>query len=103
MGADRWETCPRCLDRANAEYAEVLVEHGKKYGVVTIEEWAELSANLVPPPDPESNELCTFREDFEWWTEDGCVRGVFKGHCTKCGLDVEYKVTPVPFYEPRES
>jgi hypothetical protein len=99
MSADRWEACPRCLDRAREAYVNVLSEHGAKYGTVSIEEWADLCANLQPPPDPEDQELQTFREDFEWWTEGGALFGSWRGNCTKCGLNFTHKVGPEVFYD----
>ncbi len=102
MGADNWEACPRCLDRAVKAYAELLASHGAKYGVVTIEEWATLSSNLPSPPDDEDRDLQTFREDYEWWIDKGELHGSWRGSCTKCGLTFKHEVGPLRFYTTGE-
>jgi len=99
MSADKWEECPQCLDRATAEHEKLVKQHQEHYGVLSPEEWMEEGRQLDLFNGMIDN---TFREDFEWWTEEGKLLGSWRGSCTMCGLTFTHKVGPVRFYGTKE-
>jgi len=102
VSADRWDTCPRCYNESMADRKVRVQSHADSYGKVTPEEWLLEGESLAKEStDPEDNKYMTFREDFEWYIVSGTLHGVFKGHCTKCGLGIDYKIDPIIFYDER--
>lgn len=47
-----------------------------------------------------TEDLMTFREDYEWWTVDGVLQWSYKGACSVCGLSVT-EAGSKSFYEPK--
>ena len=103
MSADRWEACPRCFDRATEKFEARAIEVGEAYGKIPAEEWkAQYEEAAQGRPDDEDQELQTFREDYEWWIDQGNLFGSWRGSCTKCGLTFTHKVGPLRFYTSGE-
>ena len=100
MSASNWAVCPRCRDRAKAESAARFQVAVDAYGKVTPEEYERLRADAQAPVDEESFD--TFREDYEIWdAKSGTVKVEYSGHCSKCGLGVDFKHEH-PFYDADE-
>jgi hypothetical protein len=99
VSADNWAICPQCVHnaRATADAERRRVE--SSYGKVSIEEFDALRAALkeVDPSD-----YHTFREDYEWYIEDGILYGHYKGHCKECGLATKYEVVDPIWAPPAE-
>lgn len=101
MSADNWEACPRCVDNALTTFGERVKAHAARYGYIDAEQWVEELKTLTPP-DLKDRDFQTFREDYEWWTEDGKLYGSWRGSCTTCGLTYSHQVGPVTFYSKGE-
>ncbi len=89
MSADNWAVCPRCLAEALTEYRAELDCVGALYGEVPVEEFDTARAALTPP---NRDDFQTFREDYEFYgAEQGEVTASYSGHCSKCGLGLDFK------------
>lgn len=86
MSADNWTTCARCLQNAKEAHAEQEESVAALYGQVPIAEFDEKRA-AIEPIDPQK--FRTFREDYEFWAEDGRVEWSYRGGCTVCKLRCE--------------
>jgi hypothetical protein len=96
--ANSWRGCPRCFDRAHAEWAEKRDAVLASYGHVTVEEFDAARATI--PPEPVVDEFPTFREDYEFsGASHGVLDASYGGVCTECGLSVEFE-TKRDFYRP---
>lgn len=86
MSADNWTTCPRCVARGRDKADKELVDVMALYGKIPVREFDEKRAALsvFVPSD-------TFREDYEFYGgETGEVTYSYSGHCTECGLGVDF-------------
>lgn len=85
MSADNWAICPRC--EANRQASIRVVEEGvaAAYGVVSVEEFDRMRADLEARRAAEPEH--TFREDYEFWgVEEGVIKASYRGGCSACGL-----------------
>lgn len=93
MSADNWAICPRCFAEAARQMAERANRVETGYGVLSLEEFDALRAEVAAGVDEEA--LRTFREDYEQGTysmpPDGRYYVEYKGGCTTCGLSFAYK------------
>jgi hypothetical protein len=89
VSADNWTTCPRCAEQARlrfqAEDDRVAALYGKVPAAEYEAERTKLAATDFAPDE-------TFREDYEWYIDDGYVRGVYSGSCSACGLKASARV-----------
>lgn len=100
MSADNWAICPRCLDRAYAEWSARLQVAADAYGKVPPDEYERLRSEALVPIDEET--FRTFREDYEFYgAKEGTIKAVYKGRCQTCDVGVEFEHAH-PFYEPTE-
>lgn len=91
MSADNWTVCPRCFDNAIRKAAQAKATVMNLYGKIPVEEFDAKRAALA---DPVKGDFETFREDYEFFgAHDGEIHASYKGHCSKCGLHVELKVS----------
>lgn len=91
MSADNWAICPRCVAGAQAECVAEQDRVMATYGTVPIAEFDAARAALLSF-DPEKYR--TFREDYEFYgAEEGEVCADYSGHCSKCGLGVDFKAS----------
>lgn len=88
MSANNWTFCPRCLQEAKDGYNQQRERVMALYGTVPVDEFDEQRAALSEPIE---EPFRTFREDYEFWTEDGKLHWGYSGACTKCNLRVEEK------------
>lgn len=79
MGADSWDTCPRCYDAACA---------------------ANDALGDYAVPEVDASKFLTFREDYEFYgAHTGTVIVSYSGWCTTCHLAVKHD-NQVEFYAP---
>jgi hypothetical protein len=98
MSADSWAICPRCVAQARAEYDKNVEAVMATYGKVPVEEFDAARAALVAPA---MGDFQTFREDYEFYgAEAGEVEASYSGHCSKCGLGLDFKVSRKFWPEP---
>lgn len=99
MSASNWAVCPRCFDQARRVFAVESAKLEETYGVVPLADFDAVRARLAPP-NPE--DFHTFREDWEFYgAERGEVTADYSGHCSKCGLGLDFKETR-KFFEATE-
>lgn len=99
MGANNWEICPRCRDRAHRARECEMTRISHLYGKVPMDEYERARAAVPPVPKLEP----TFREDYEFvGAGTGVLKIVYVGECTLCGLAVRVKEER-PFYRPGEA
>lgn len=97
MSASNWAVCPKCLDGARAEHHLLNALARYSYGKVPVEEFDELRRRAEKGVDKE--DFRTFREDYEFYIDEGQVVASYGGGCDKCHLEVSF-THRVPFYEP---
>jgi hypothetical protein len=102
MSADNWTDCPQCRRRAKAEHLAAEQHLREVYGTVPIEEYEDLQSNLKVLADrvvdlDGRNPEQSLREDYEiYGAEEGIVTVSYRGHCSLCGLGLDFK-QEVPF------
>ena len=96
MSADGYSICPRCIQRARAEYGAVLetIDNSSKAGVS--EAILKAARAGVKQPNPEDHR--EFREEYELYvTPQGVVQVSYSGSCTVCDLSVDFECEhPIP-------
>lgn len=89
MSADNWAICPRCLEQGREAHDEAVQAVMATYGRIPVDEFDAKRAAL-PQLDPE--QFRTFREDYEFYgAEAGEVVADYSGHCSKCGLGIDFQ------------
>lgn len=96
MSADNWAKCPKCKENQDAAVDKAVEELKDSYGKISLEEYRALSDQVDALRDQRDDDrlswkVDTFREDWEiCGAEDGIVTIGYGGHCTVCGLSVEF-------------
>lgn len=101
MSASNWAVCPRCMEKARAEKAELRAQVEAGYGVLPIDEFDALRARLAEPIDDEV--LSTFREDYEiYGANTGTVKVSYSGSCEVCGANLDFQMERSFWSAPEE-
>lgn len=93
MSADNYAKCPRCVKNAEVAFGNLKLQVDFAYGVVPVDVFDEMRANLKKERDEidKENSFRTFRE--AWRIEgadDGMVKVWYCGECRVCKLKLEF-------------
>lgn len=102
MGADNWDSCPRCFEEATEALRTRRAKIDASYGKVSVEEFDQAREQWEADRAAHQNFPLHWREDIR--VEGACTGTVvitYKGNCSKCKLKLEFEVQRhVPGFEP---
>ncbi|HNT78168.1 MAG TPA: hypothetical protein PKH77_24405 [Anaerolineae bacterium] len=93
MSADRWNVCPKCKEKAQAEKDAARQAATEKYGKLPIAEWVALR-------DKSEQEIAlpqTLREDWELGIVEDRFEVTYTATCSECKFKFKFEQwAPVP-------
>lgn len=103
MSASNWARCPRCTERAEADFRARDAAIQASYGQVPVGEFDAARRALAADRSELERRHSTFREDYEiYGAEDGEVIVSYSGRCDTCGLRLDSRhAHPIPEWRTR--
>ena len=89
MSADRWDTCPKCVEDEEKAFLTLSKEVANSYGKIPVEDFDLLRAKLDQERNKSHEE--TLREDYEFYREGFNLGIAYHCKCSECGWSQVYK------------
>lgn len=83
MSADRWDTCPKCVEDKEKAFLTLSKEVANSYGKIPVEDFDLLRAKLDQERNKSHEE--TLREDYEFYRDSYILHIDYQAECSKCG------------------
>ena len=89
MSADRWGTCPKCVEDEEKAFLTLSKEVANSYGKIPVEDFDLLRAKLDQERNKSHEE--TLREDYEFYRDGFILYISYHAECSECGYKQVYR------------